>query len=74
MFMYLNNPYVLSAFCFGKLEMYAFFRRKEAIKVLLLLVSAIFKYFCLLYNCCFYGLSPMFHCVSPLTLFSCVFD
>lgn len=46
MFMYLNDP--LSAFCYGKLEMYAFLRRKEVMKVLLLLVS--FKYFYLLYN------------------------
>ncbi len=44
--MYLNDP--LSAFCYGKLEMYAFLRRKEIIKVLLLLVS--YKYSCLLYN------------------------
>lgn len=46
MFMYLNDP--LSAFCYGKLEMYAFLRRKDVVKVLLLLVS--YNYFCLLYN------------------------
>lgn len=50
MFMHLNDPFILSAFCYGKLEMYAFLRRKEVMKASSLLVSTTYKHFCLLYN------------------------